>query len=87
MNATQIDQIIEQGVTDGQNAIQQGPAANLENMIHYHYMRIQSDERVEGRNYGEFLEAKARGDYDLDDFSMKTIDNHPSYVEYKLFAQ
>lgn len=87
MDATQIQAIIQQGITDAENAVDLGKSASIENMIHYHYMKQYNDERVQDMGYGEFLEAKARGDYEIDDFSMKMIQEHPSYVEYKLFSQ
>jgi hypothetical protein len=87
LDEAQIKAIIQQGVTDAESAVALGNNASLENMIHYHYMKQANDERVQDMPYGEFLEAKTRGDYEMDDFSMKMIEEHPSYIEYKLFAQ
>jgi hypothetical protein len=64
------------GVKDANSAIEIGPAANFDNLVHYHALKKTGDERIMKHTYGSFVEAKAAGefeDYDImkDDFMRK----------------
>lgn len=82
MNEDQINEILNQGIQDAISAVDLGEGSSLEHLIHYHYMKTQEQDKVHDLTYGDFLQAKMNGDYDLEEFTMKTIEDHPSYIEY-----
>jgi len=47
-------------------------------------MKSNNDERIQTLTYGDFVEAKQNNDYEFENFTAKTAENHPSYIKYQL---
>ena len=84
MNENQIVDIIQQGITDAEKAVAQGEGNSVEDLVHYHYLKTTNDDRIADKTYGEFLAAKMAREFDFEEFSMKDLENHPSYIQYQL---
>lgn len=61
---------------------------SIDHLLQYHLLKSKNDERLQGMNFGDFLQAKYNNEYDLDSFNFSTaVENEPSYIRYKLTQQ
>lgn len=86
MNVDQVQSMIDQGQADAVAAV--GNKQSIDHLLQYHLLKSKNDERLQGMNYGDFLEAKENKEYDLEAFNFsEAASTEPSYIRYKLTQQ
>jgi hypothetical protein len=54
----------DMGVKDAQDTIAKGSAASFDDLVHYHALKKQGDQRILSHTYGSFVDAKNNGDFE-----------------------
>jgi predicted acylesterase/phospholipase RssA len=63
LSEKQIKTTFDMGVKDAQEAIEKGAKTTFDELIHYHALKKQGDQRILKHTYGSFQEANAKGDF------------------------
>lgn len=78
--------MIDLGQADAVAAVEK--KQSIDHLLQYHLLKSKNDERLQGMNFGDFLDAKFNNDYDFDSFNFSSAsETEPSYIRYKLAQQ
>ena len=60
MNSTEIEAAFDMGVADAAAAI--ANQTSIDDLFHYHALKVSGKQEIKGHTYGSFLSAKANGE-------------------------
>lgn len=63
LSETQVRKAFDMGVKDASDAINKGPQATFDELVHYHALKKQGDTRILKHTFGSFKNARDNGEF------------------------